>query len=466
MDAFPPPPDLLYRVTKQHRRKERNRRISAVVVCLTIAALAIGFLVITMGPLANKNKIVPGAEETTPSVSVAPWSPPWSIPPPPFDLSLSRQALAEALGIPLTGPHGCRGMFLDAGNARGWCIPERYSGLEAIQIIAGLRGESLEDPSVQEEMFGAIAGQARNDGDLVKAAEANWAALRPTEIERAEQELAAPPVIPAAAGEPTFDISDVSVTHPWVPLGDVGAEGRTPVAGVKPDPAFAGVSYSYRWSGETFPGYAECDIRLMSEAGDLVGRTRLQAYGNKEHPGIPEGQGLSPVFVTGPPVRAEFVCGPGSTENDHPFRGEDWVAYTTAGLVGPWQDSAGNTVPDGTNPADDHALLLHVLRGAEHCGWGSVIFLHTSWPLGTVTHGGSDWRQYVRDPDGALGEAYGLSGPYDDNVTLPANATYSGYHRGTWQLWTSPSDADRAVYLVHNNAVERWPRAPQPILCD
>jgi hypothetical protein len=49
---------------------------------------------------------------------------------------------------------------------------------------------------------------------------------------------------------------------------------------------------------------------------------------------------------------------------------------------------------------------------------------------------------------------------------FPNDAEYTGYHRGDWQLWRSPGDVDRAVYLVAGDGVvERWPRAEQLIAC-
>ncbi|MGH3060436.1 MAG: hypothetical protein ACRDNA_03375 [Gaiellaceae bacterium] len=46
------------------------------------------------------------------------------------------------------------------------------------------------------------------------------------------------------------------------------------------------------------------------------------------------------------------------------------------------------------------------------------------------------------------------------------DARFSGYRNDEWELWISPSEVDRHVYLVHGSAVERWPRAWPWIACE
>jgi hypothetical protein len=136
-------------------------------------------------------------------------------------------------------------------------------------------------------------------------------------------------------------------------------------------------------------------------------------------------------------------------------------------FVGTWYDEQGN--PTYFKDERGWHLELHVINGAEHCGWQSASFLTLAWPVGSDFRGGEDGedaaRSYVRDPEGVLAGDFGVPPP-DLAASLPGDASHSGYHRGDWQLWVSPSDIDEAVYLVAaNGSVERWPRSGQPIAC-
>ena len=48
---------------------------------------------------------------------------------------------------------------------------------------------------------------------------------------------------------------------------------------------------------------------------------------------------------------------------------------------------------------------------------------------------------------------------------LPPGAYNTGWHRGDWYLWISPSDIDNYVYVVNEDRAERWDRTPRPIYC-
>ena len=139
------------------------------------------------------------------------------------------------------------------------------------------------------------------------------------------------------------------------------------------------------------------------------------------------------------------------------------VASATSGLEGSWFDASGQPLPDGSPPDMDGTVLV-VFRGAEHCRWGSASFMHIHWPVGIPS---DDWRQYVRDPEGLFDDG-ALHIGYLDDTTLPPDATDTGYHRGPWHLWVSPSQAADAIYLANTDTgeVERWGRATPPILCD
>jgi hypothetical protein len=45
------------------------------------------------------------------------------------------------------------------------------------------------------------------------------------------------------------------------------------------------------------------------------------------------------------------------------------------------------------------------------------------------------------------------------DARLPITARATGYKLGSIDLYMSPDDQDRAIYLVSRSGVERWPRA-------
>ncbi len=132
-------------------------------------------------------------------------------------------------------------------------------------------------------------------------------------------------------------------------------------------------------------------------------------------------------------------------------------------LVGPWKDPAGKTLPHRSTGT----LVLQVVDGADDCGLDSGTFLIMSWPPGTVSRGETfdDFRrgrarEYIRDPEGVIRKLglWKFASTFDPDAKLPPDASPTGFHKGPWQLWISPSN-DRAVYLVTDDKVERWPRA-------
>ncbi len=54
---------------------------------------------------------------------------------------------------------------------------------------------------------------------------------------------------------------------------------------------------------------------------------------------------------------------------------------------------------------------------------------------------------------------------FDGRATLPADARDTGYHREEWHLWVVDEAIDRAIWLVHDDTVERWPAATESIAC-
>ncbi len=137
-----------------------------------------------------------------------------------------------------------------------------------------------------------------------------------------------------------------------------------------------------------------------------------------------------------------------------------------AAVTGDWTAPDGSTAPNGID--GDERLVMHSYQGAEHCG---LDVRHAPLARLAGRHGdrnGDRARQYVRDPQGIFSSS--IAGSFDGDATLPDDAADTGYHRGDWQLWVAPSDADRAVYLVNadpaSHVVERWARAVDVIACD
>jgi immunoglobulin-like protein involved in spore germination len=141
------------------------------------------------------------------------------------------------------------------------------------------------------------------------------------------------------------------------------------------------------------------------------------------------------------------------------------TAAATESVEGTWVDGNGVPLPDGS--PDAAGTVLFVFRGAEHCQWQSVTFMHIGWPVGTVSNYPDQWRQYVRDPEGLFDDG-ALHVGYLSDTSLPSDAADTGYQRGPWRLWVSPSQADDAIFVVNTDtgAVERWGRSTPPILCD
>ncbi len=103
--------------------------------------------------------------------------------------------------------------------------------------------------------------------------------------------------------------------------------------------------------------------------------------------------------------------------------------------------------------ASSGAVLLEI-PGNAHCAWQSIRFLDL------VRDG--EPRQYVRDPLSLL-PAGSLVTTLGRAVSLPREATFTGYRSGELELWLTPDDA--AAYVVSPTGVERWPRALEPLGC-
>ena len=89
---------------------------------------------------------------------------------------------------------------------------------------------------------------------------------------------------------------------------------------------------------------------------------------------------------------------------------------------------------------------------------GHATILEIGRPLGMALDPLIRW-EYVRDPNGFFGANGWLAAPYDGDTHLPKDAVASGWTNGNVDLWISPSNLDRGIYLVRGDVVERWARA-------
>ncbi|MDP8911362.1 MAG: hypothetical protein M3M94_04790, partial [Actinomycetota bacterium] len=118
-----------------------------------------------------------------------------------------------------------------------------------------------------------------------------------------------------------------------------------------------------------------------------------------------------------------------------------------------WKNAAGENVDD----------KVRMYRGPSHCAWEDVVFLDLGWPLGRSLDPPRDaGRQYVRDPNAVLPRDVFL-GELDLDARLPRQARDTGYRAGELELWIG-DDAERYVYVVRGDDVERWPRT-RPFGC-
>ena len=116
-------------------------------------------------------------------------------------------------------------------------------------------------------------------------------------------------------------------------------------------------------------------------------------------------------------------------------------------FVADWRNAAGDKVDDE----------VRMYRGPSHCDWENVVFLAVGWPLGrSLEPPRAAGRQYVRDPNGVLPREV-FRGELELDARLPREARDTGYRAGELELWIA-DDAERHVYVVRPDGVERWPR--------
>ena len=110
------------------------------------------------------------------------------------------------------------------------------------------------------------------------------------------------------------------------------------------------------------------------------------------------------------------------------------------------------TAPDG-RPATHKQISDYQYEAGDHCSWPNVRMLNI------------EGVQYVKDPDGVLGEQ-SYTTTLDLDVELPDDATDTGFENAGTELWVSASEQPAAAYLVGPERTERWPAAAaEPIAC-
>jgi hypothetical protein len=162
--------------------------------------------------------------------------------------------------------------------------------------------------------------------------------------------------------------------------------------------------------------------------------------------------------------RADDV-GPVSEDN------ADFAATPAPIFLGPPCDLVHD--PPGT-PFNDRAHLWCSGDGRRLYTTNQQYSFHTRWPcdrgqvamlsIGRPLGERMDrlvFREYVRDPAGEFFGNGWLTEPYDGAARLPADAADTGWTNGNIDLWLSPGEQERAIYLVRGDVVERWPRAIQ-----
>lgn len=121
----------------------------------------------------------------------------------------------------------------------------------------------------------------------------------------------------------------------------------------------------------------------------------------------------------------------------------------------PWTGPGGEAVVPSIVSAND---------GSSHCGLDLATFLRVGWPLGTVARSAGDTRTYVRDPEGVVKFRPEIASGFRADVRLPSDAVATGYRSDTLELWLSPAESDRWMYVKSPTSTERWPRV-EGVIC-
>ena len=140
---------------------------------------------------------------------------------------------------------------------------------------------------------------------------------------------------------------------------------------------------------------------------------------------------------TGWGVESWGMCDPA----DLPARLSERLGYQV------WTDADGVRLPQGT---------VMSFAGSAHCDWEDLTYLLLE------EHEFGKGREFIggrADPEVASMQRT----TYDADVTLPDDATDTGYRRDGRELWLAADGS--AAYLVGPGRTERWPASERPIRC-
>jgi hypothetical protein len=179
------------------------------------------------------------------------------------------------------------------------------------------------------------------------------------------------------------------------------------------------------------PGVPRSGYRVEREEGDRVlfsydveGRTKVAVVVAKDRANAPG---------WGPETSAS--CDP--AELPAGFTDTQWYEV--------WTDEHGRRVP---------ITEVNSSKGPAHCDWQSAHFLEMGRD--------DDRRSYARDPEGVLPDTM-LTGAYDGDTRLPADARDTGFRRDDRELWVTDDPA--RIYLRTPDGVEAWPRVADGMGC-
>jgi hypothetical protein len=144
------------------------------------------------------------------------------------------------------------------------------------------------------------------------------------------------------------------------------------------------------------------------------------------------------------------------------------TVFAAAALAGCGGDEPSAPAEEWTRGGEPVSIdVISTYDGPGHCGWEKARFLVVSWPIHTAGDAEPKAAQYVRDPEGVLGQE-ALQRALRTDATLPEDAKPTGYERDGTALWLADSDRQTTAYLVTGNPprIEAWPRADPPVGCD
>ncbi len=301
-----PEPLTLPRGTEGKIRGARLRRYASIGLVSVLVTAGIILPLKALLLAGDRDKPTPPAGGTRsdlapPSDSLWPSAPPITVEmlglPKDWD-GLSGQALADHLNLKQSDSKTCDGV-----SSGGWCTESAgdLTQAQSMGLLILLNGESFDSPVSQSRLAYALISDAKRTGDVARAADLNWLYVeRPRILQNEAGSAVTPPapVTPAAPGEDTYVFSNISFTYPYVPDG---------VKGATPDEGFASLIFESDWSGDVYPGEANCEARFLSADGTDVGG--LTGGWAQLTPHIGGRERAFP--VTAVPARVSWACSSG-----------------------------------------------------------------------------------------------------------------------------------------------------------